>query len=53
MPPLETDATGTAIRRPDYCIQPGTTCEECSLNNYGRDCRNVPLDDRATDKYVS
>ncbi len=27
--------------RPEYCAQPTTpSCRECSLKNYGRDCRN-------------
>ena len=27
--------------RPAYCSQPSTpSCAVCSLNNYGRDCRN-------------
>lgn len=25
-----------------YCTQPGTDCLECSLSNYGHDCRNNP-----------
>lgn len=29
--------------RPEYCTQPQVTCEECSLANNGRDCRNVPI----------
>jgi|GEM_PF-3086947 hypothetical protein len=50
---MDPDATDPEIRRPDYCTQPSVTCDECSLNNYGRDCHNVPLDERATDKYLS
>ena len=30
-------------RRPDYCNQPSVTCDECSLVNYGKDCRNKPI----------
>jgi hypothetical protein len=54
MSPLETDADqDRPRRRPDYCTRPATTCDECSLVNYGRDCHNVPLDDRGADKYLS
>ena len=28
---------------PDYCTQNGGDCSTCSLVNYGRDCRNVPV----------
>jgi hypothetical protein len=31
------------VHRPPYCVQPTVTCEECSLVNYGRDCRNNPI----------
>lgn len=31
--------------RPPYCTRPQVTCEECSLVNYGRDCRNYPITD--------
>ena len=28
-----------------YCLQPGSHCHMCSLINYGRDCRNNPVED--------
>ena len=28
-----------------YCLQPGSHCHMCSLVNYGRDCRNNPVED--------
>ena len=28
-----------------YCLQPGSHCHTCSLVNYGRDCRNNPVED--------
>ena len=28
---------------PEYCTQPGVTCDECSLSNYRRDCMNNPI----------
>ena len=28
---------------PDYCTQQKVTCNECSLNNYGKDCMNNPI----------
>ena len=28
---------------PEYCTQPTVDCRECSLVNYGRDCRNTPV----------
>lgn len=34
----------TMARKPSYCTQPGVErCEECSLNNYHKDCRNNPI----------
>lgn len=27
-----------------YCTQNNGDCETCSLVNYGRDCRNVPIE---------
>lgn len=29
--------------KPTYCVQNDGKCEICSLVNYGRDCRNVPI----------
>jgi hypothetical protein len=40
---MDPDATDPEIRRPDYCTQPSVTCDECSLTNYGKDCRNNPV----------
>lgn len=28
-----------------YCLQKGSHCHTCSLVNYGRDCRNNPVED--------
>ena len=28
-----------------YCMQAGSHCHTCSLVNYGRDCRNNPVED--------
>lgn len=35
-----------------YCTQNNGDCETCSLVNYGRDCKNVPLmaDDRQAEE---
>lgn len=29
--------------KPEYCTQNKGKCETCSLVNYGRDCRNIPI----------
>ena len=31
----------------NYCTQNNGICTTCSLNNYGRDCKNVEVDDIA------
>lgn len=36
--------------KPDYCTNPNAqSCLECSLNNYGRDCLNNPVNQAASD----
>lgn len=36
------DATSSPV--PEYCTQNGGHCDTCSLNNYGLDCRNNPIE---------
>ena len=30
----------------DYCVQNDGDCQSCSLVNYGRDCRNNPVEEK-------
>ena len=32
------------MKTPSYCTQNNGDCTTCSLVNYGRDCRNNPVD---------
>lgn len=34
-----------------YCTQNNGYCSTCSLVNYGRDCRNNPIDNESDDLY--
>ena len=36
-------------RVPEYCTQNNGDCATCSLTNYGRDCRNNPIQDDGAD----
>ena len=35
------------VSRKEYCTQNDGDCSTCSLVNYGRDCRNNPIDEPA------
>ena len=36
--------SGYRINEPQYCTQNEGDCLTCSLANYGKDCKNIPLD---------
>jgi hypothetical protein len=36
----------------DYCTQNSGNCGTCSLVNYGKDCRNVPLSEHGARQLV-